>query len=102
MPSYPPRYRAFRSLRTAGSGTHMVASAGSLAAISQRCGSSGHPAPILSPTVASEKIGLQQRRPCKHQSRDMISEEHTSELQSLMPITYAVFCLKQTTKQTQT
>src|SRR3546814_8688778 len=30
---------------------------------------------------------------------DQRSEEHTSELQSLMRITYAVFCLK---KQTQT
>src|SRR3546814_3184156 len=28
------------------------------------------------------------------------SEEHTSELQSLMRISYAVFCLKQTTKHT--
>src|SRR3546814_5955696 len=27
------------------------------------------------------------------------SEEHTSELQSLMRITYAVFCLKKKTKQ---
>src|SRR3546814_7786986 len=33
----------------------------------------------------------------------MRSEEHTSELQSLMRISYAVFCLKQkTTKQTET
>src|SRR3546814_4141159 len=29
------------------------------------------------------------------------SEEHTSELQSLMRISYAVFCLKKTTKPTQ-
>src|SRR3546814_9845605 len=28
------------------------------------------------------------------QRRDLRSEEHTSELQSLMRITYAVFCLK--------
>src|SRR3546814_2446532 len=28
------------------------------------------------------------------------SEEHTSELQSLMRISYAVFCLKQNTQQT--
>src|SRR3546814_6304062 len=28
------------------------------------------------------------------------SEEHTSELQSLMRISYAVFCLKKTTKRT--
>src|SRR3546814_1155553 len=30
------------------------------------------------------------------------SEEHTSELQSLMRISYAVFCLKQKKKQVQT
>src|SRR3546814_1755526 len=30
------------------------------------------------------------------------SEEHTSELQSLMRISYAVFCLKKKTKKTQT
>src|SRR3546814_16541864 len=30
------------------------------------------------------------------------SEEHTSELQSLMRISYAVFCLKKTTTHTQT
>src|SRR3546814_2406342 len=29
------------------------------------------------------------------------SEEHTSELQSLMRISYAVFCLKKKTRQTQ-
>src|SRR3546814_1808571 len=29
--------------------------------------------------------------------RDFRSEEHTSELQSLMRISYAVFCLKKTT-----
>src|SRR3546814_4235663 len=31
--------------------------------------------------------------------RDYRSEEHTSELQSLMRISYAVFCLKKKTKQ---
>src|SRR3546814_3709869 len=31
---------------------------------------------------------------------DARSEEHTSELQSLMRISYAVFCLKKKTKQT--
>src|SRR3546814_9687391 len=30
------------------------------------------------------------------------SEEHTSELQSLMRISYALFCLKKTTSETQT
>src|SRR3546814_7173430 len=38
------------------------------------------------------------REPCdRHRPRIMMrSEEHTSELQSLMRISYAVFCLKQT------
>src|SRR3546814_8481057 len=34
------------------------------------------------------------------QRRGMRSEEHTSELQSLMRISYAVFCLKKKTKKT--
>src|SRR3546814_4609836 len=36
------------------------------------------------------------------QSPRLRSEEHTSELQSLMRISYAVFCLKQKTKTHQT
>src|SRR3546814_5889531 len=32
--------------------------------------------------------------------RELRSEEHTSELQSLMRISYAVFCLKKKTKNT--
>src|SRR3546814_2249404 len=39
---------------------------------------------LLLPTVAPEPGASQDRR----------SEEHTSELQSLMRISYAVFCLK--------
>src|SRR3546814_5447359 len=34
------------------------------------------------------------------QERDLRSEEHTSELQSLMRISYAVFCLKKKTTYT--
>src|SRR3546814_2137602 len=42
-----------------------------------------------------------------HGQRDMLqhlarSEEHTSELQSLMRISYAVFCLKKKKKRTPT
>src|SRR3546814_9277576 len=33
------------------------------------------------------------------QRRDLRSEEHTSELQSLMRISYAVFCLKKKSKK---
>src|SRR3546814_8724013 len=35
-----------------------------------------------------------QSRSCSHQGTNIRSEEHTSELQSLMRISYAVFCLK--------
>src|SRR3546814_7603517 len=38
-------------------------------------------------------------QPCIGQGRCTRSEEHTSELQSLMRISYAVFCLKKKTKQ---
>src|SRR3546814_2961656 len=46
------------------------------------------------PPVPAAGAGLPlPSRPCR-------SEEHTSELQSLMRISYAVFCLKKKTKQT--
>src|SRR3546814_6432870 len=37
-------------------------------------------------------------RPWQHVLEPLRSEEHTSELQSLMRISYAVFCLKKNTK----
>src|SRR3546814_3067577 len=45
------------------------------------------------------KLGWRSSRTCPGTSR---SEEHTSELQSLMRISYAVFCLKKKTKNTTT
>src|SRR3546814_10295622 len=36
--------------------------------------------------------------PCSRSARPLRSEEHTSELQSLMRISYAVFCLKKKKK----
>src|SRR3546814_1446022 len=42
--------------------------------------------------VGAEKGGA-------HQNRPLRSEEHTSELQSLMRISYAVFCLKKKNKK---
>src|SRR3546814_7631583 len=38
----------------------------------------------------------------EHMTGQPRSEEHTSELQSLMRISYAVFCLKKKTKKTHT
>src|SRR3546814_3867345 len=49
--------------------------------------------------------GISQRFPCCSQGQEFRrsaasrSEEHTSELQSLMRISYAVFCLKKKNKQ---
>src|SRR3546814_4766162 len=46
------------------------------------------------------EILAQQKIDMKIKAKRMRSEEHTSELQSLMRISYAVFCLKK--KKTQT
>src|SRR3546814_1473070 len=56
----------------------------------------------LGPAVAARlferdrRIGLHSRRRPPHHARRRVgrSEEHTSELQSLMRISYAVFCLQ--------
>src|SRR3546814_8615330 len=43
------------------------------------------------------KVFAREGEPCKRCRAPIISEEHTSELQSLMRISYAVFCLKKKT-----
>src|SRR3546814_7280134 len=48
--------------------------------------------------ASDERGGLRARR--RHLEILGRSEEHTSELQSLMRISYAVFCLKKKKKQT--
>src|SRR3546814_6725078 len=48
-------------------------------------------------TLATWYMTMPADLPEKHKR----SEEHTSELQSLMRISYAVFCLKKKTKQIQ-
>src|SRR3546814_4960310 len=50
-----------------------------------------HPAPVLRPALPARAGGRHLRL--------ARSEEHTSELQSLMRISYAVFCLKKKNKQ---
>src|SRR3546814_6606225 len=62
----------------------------------------GHPAVGM----ARGEIGTKQSilffgRPRLARGRNQRSEEHTSELQSLMRISYAAFCLKNTNKDTQ-
>src|SRR3546814_6964954 len=51
------------------------------------------------PDVAIGGVILNRVASPRHETR---SEEHTSELQSLMHISYAVFCLKKKIKQTNT
>src|SRR3546814_4636601 len=53
----------------------------------------GH-APALGLQCAHEREFLLRRLPRVHVVDAQRSEEHTSELQSLMRISYAVFCLK--------
>src|SRR3546814_4604425 len=50
----------------------------------------------LSVTFAGVDIGAFMQMPLDQLAALLRSEEHTSELQSLMRISYAVFCLKKT------
>src|SRR3546814_2390780 len=56
----------------------------------------GPPLPIRLPSSATTSPG----RHSRHRCGTGRSEEHTSELQSLMRISYAVFCLKKKTTNT--
>src|SRR3546814_8097883 len=62
-----------------------------------------NPSAIQRATVCSNSLrrrSLSRKRPCLFLEKvEWRSEEHTSELQSLMRISYAVFCLKK--KKTQ-
>src|SRR3546814_2515734 len=61
----------------------------------------GHPEAVLQPAALAGDAALGQLRPIAVDLRLGVarSEEHTSELQSLMRISYAVFCLKKKKKQ---
>src|SRR3546814_10072344 len=53
---------------------------------------------IITTALAISDARLYEAAECLKASRWRRSEEHTSELQSLMRISYAVFCLKKKTK----
>src|SRR3546814_2967018 len=53
------------------------------------------PDPFAEPSRAAVRAPIRDRHaPHRQDNRGGRSEEHTSELQSLMSISYAVFCLK--------
>src|SRR3546814_9040467 len=53
--------------------------------------------PLVQPLGQLQRVGLMALQPHR-QGAQARSEEHTSELQSLMRISYAVFCLEQKNK----
>src|SRR3546814_2107063 len=57
------------------------------------------PAPLANRTPLRTILRMHRRLPEGYQVEDLLtrSEEHTSELQSLMRISYAVFCLQKKT-----
>src|SRR3546814_17603553 len=61
-------------------------------------GCGGGPPTLFFPPRCFETAGLKESE-CDHCHQCMRSEEHTSELQSLMRISYAVFCLKKKKKE---
>src|SRR3546814_4916313 len=76
---------------------------GGAAARRQACdpGRCGRQAPA--PRATQHGKSAHHAAPCAKRGAEARSEEHTSELQSLMRISYAVFCLKKKThKQNQT
>src|SRR3546814_7423346 len=62
------------------------------------CGRSGVPDPPFYPKAGCRAVRFEIGRVDHDRLR---SEEHTSELQSLMRISYAVFCLKKQNQKTQ-
>src|SRR3546814_10451311 len=65
--------------------------------------SPGHRALPVRPRPRAPRSNLQNRTPPRTNVAGVAgvrSEEHTSELQSLMRISYAVFCLKKKTQET--
>src|SRR3546814_7053755 len=85
-----PYTTLFRSGRPAVDGDRGPAAAGL-----DRLGGPGRaPRPGAQPAAAGEAGLFRQRQAQPLRPRGLRSEEHTSELQSLMRISYAVFCLK--------
>src|SRR3546814_5237538 len=87
-----PRSRRYRRpLRTRGPKSHRAAEA-----------AFGDRAQAICETFPVPRLHPLQSLPARQVHLPIRSEEHTSELQSLMRISYAVFCLKKKTKNKTT
>src|SRR3546814_9482347 len=88
-----PYTTLFRSRATTALGNQQQPGLRTLCQQHPCCGGFGHPI-----DAAAAQIALHHRHIVGHQNPAFVdadrSEEHTSELQSLMRISYAVFCLK--------
>src|SRR3546814_8290317 len=68
----------------------------------ERLGDAGHEVGVIMSERADLDRTMRQLWAASGSSHDRVrSEEHTSELQSLMRISYAVFCLKKKTRNRQ-
>src|SRR3546814_6826070 len=74
----------------------LAAAADATAATSAQPAATPDPRWIAPPGIFSRALGVAVYWLNRLLMRALRSEEHTSELQSLMRISYAVFCLKQT------
>src|SRR3546814_1465431 len=96
----PPRFTRtdtlfpYTTLFRSGSGARWKSPAPAAGCSARRCGAS-IATRLLIKQLATKPPPATARKTAKSQNR---SEEHTSELQSLMRISYAVFCLKKTKK----
>src|SRR3546814_2653310 len=97
-PLFPPT-RLFRSTRAVGT-TPVTQQSVAAKFGSAKASLPGAPAPASVPSSAAPLIDESvQAATSDWSERAAGSEEHTSELQSLMRISYAVFCLKKKKKQ---
>src|SRR3546814_10898948 len=81
---YPTLFRSRRLLQAAGGAGLTIFWSNEAAA--QQAATSTNATPIASPSAGATPVATP--------APEARSEEHTSELQSLMRISYAVFCLK--------
>src|SRR3546814_8333618 len=101
-PSFPCRFDGHREqrLRTSLSQNHHdIVGSAALGVRSDACGQTGGEfvQEWFAVPIGSERGGKIRTLRGTHHGRPGRSEEHTSELQSLMRISYAVFCLKKKT-----